>query len=59
MFNGGFELRPQPVDATLESLGLLAFMVVIRTIIGWTTVLEIRGLRPLRKPRPEEIVNKI
>jgi hypothetical protein len=59
MFNGGFELRPQPVDATLESLGLLAFMVVIRTIIGWTTVLEIRGRRPWRKPRPEEIVNKI
>ncbi len=45
------------VNPTLESMGLLAFMVVIRTIIGWTTVLEIRGRWPWHKSGPE-IVDK-
>jgi uncharacterized membrane protein len=40
------------VNPTLESMGLLAFMVVIRTIIGWTTVLEISGRWPWQKPGP-------
>jgi uncharacterized membrane protein len=43
------------VNPTLESMGLLAFMVVIRTIIGWTTVLEISGRWPWQKSGPETV----
>ena len=34
------------VEPSLESLGLLAGMIVIRTMLGWTTVLEITGRWP-------------
>jgi len=34
------------VEPSLESLGLLAGMIIIRTILGWTTVLEISGRWP-------------
>lgn len=34
------------VDPSLKSMGLLAIMVVIRTILGWTTVLEMTGRWP-------------
>lgn len=37
------------VEPSLESLGLLAGMIVIRTILGWTTVLEISGRWPWQK----------
>jgi uncharacterized membrane protein len=47
------------VNPTLESMGLLAFMVIIRTIIGWTTVLEIRSRWPWQQaPAADEIVTK-
>jgi len=42
------------VDPTLASLGLLAAMVAIRTILGWTTVLEMSGRWPWqRAPKTE------
>ena len=34
------------IEPSLESLGLLAAMIVIRTILGWTTALEINGRWP-------------
>ena len=34
------------VVPSFEGLGLLAVMVVIRTVLGWTTVLEISGRWP-------------
>ena len=34
------------LDQSIEGIGLLAGMVLIRAIIGWTTVLEIRGRWP-------------
>jgi uncharacterized membrane protein len=34
------------VNPSLESMGLLAIMVIIRTILGWATVLEISGRWP-------------
>ena len=37
------------VEPSLESLGLLAAMIVIRTILSWTTVLEISGHWPWQK----------
>ena len=37
------------VDPSLENMGLLAIMVVIRTMLGWTTVLEISGRWPWQK----------
>jgi len=37
------------VDPTLKSMAFLAIMVVIRTILGWTTVLEISGRWPWQK----------
>ena len=37
------------VEHSLEGLGLLAGMIVIRTILGWTTVLEINGRWPWQR----------
>jgi uncharacterized membrane protein len=37
------------VDPSVESLGLLALMIVIRTILSWTTVLETSGHWPWQK----------
>jgi len=37
------------VEPSLEGLGLLAGMIVIRTMLGWTTVLEINGRWPWQK----------
>ena len=41
------------VDPTVEGMGLLVVMVAVRTIIGWTTVLEISGRWPWQKPQLE------
>ena len=41
------------VEPSFEGLGLLAGIIVIRTILGWTTVLEINGRWPWQKPRAE------
>lgn len=37
------------VEPTAENLGLLAFMVLIRTVLTWTTVVEMTGRWPWRK----------
>jgi len=37
-------------EPSLESVGQLAAMVVIRTLLGWTMVLEIYGRWPWQKP---------
>ena len=34
------------VEPSAESLGLLITMIIIRTMLGWTTVLEISGRWP-------------
>ena len=34
------------VEPSLESLGLLAGMIIIRTMLSWTTALEINGRWP-------------
>ncbi len=39
------------VKPTVEGMGLLVFMVAIRTTIGWTTFLEMNGRWPWIKPR--------
>jgi len=39
------------VEPSFESLGVLAAMIVIRTILGWTTTLEINGRWPWQKPK--------
>lgn len=41
------------VEPSFEGLGLLAGMIVIRTMLGWTTALEISGRWPWQKQRPE------
>jgi uncharacterized membrane protein len=41
------------VTPTLESMGILVFMVAIRTALGWTMVLEMNGRWPWQKSRPE------
>jgi len=42
------------VDPSVESLGLLALMIVIRTTLSWTTVLETSGRWPWQKKRSNE-----
>jgi uncharacterized membrane protein len=37
------------VEPTAESLGLLALMILIRTVLAWTTVLEMSGRWPWQK----------
>ena len=37
------------VEPSLDSMGLLAAMIVVRTMLGWTTVLEIRGRWPWQR----------
>jgi uncharacterized membrane protein len=39
------------VKPTIEGMGLLVFMVAIRTTIGWTTFLEMNGRWPWQTPR--------
>jgi uncharacterized membrane protein len=41
------------LDQTVENIGLLAIMVVIRTILGWTTVLEMSGRWPWQRPQSD------
>ena len=38
------------VKPTLEGVGLLVLMIAIRTILGWTMVLEMNGRWPWQKP---------
>ena len=38
------------VEPTVESMSFLAIMVAIRTILGWTTVLEMSGRWPWQRP---------
>jgi uncharacterized membrane protein len=37
-------------DPTLENLEILILMIVIRTIIGWTTALEMNNRWPWQRP---------
>jgi uncharacterized membrane protein len=37
------------VNPPLESMGLLVIMVIIRTNLGWATVLEISGRWPWQR----------
>jgi uncharacterized membrane protein len=37
------------IEPTAESMGLLVFLVAIRTVISWTTSLEINGRWPWQR----------
>ena len=37
------------IDPSLESMGLLAATVIVRTMLGWTTALEISGRWPWQR----------
>lgn len=39
------------IHPSVENMGLLIITVVIRTLLGWTTVLEISGRWPWQKPK--------
>lgn len=39
------------IEQNMESLNLLAIMIVIRTVLGWTTVLETNGRWPWQSTR--------
>jgi uncharacterized membrane protein len=41
------------LEPTVKSVSFLAIIVVIRTILGWTMVLEMNGRWPWQRPRPE------
>ena len=41
-------LKTITTDSSLESLGMLAMMIIIRTILSWSMVLEITGRWPWR-----------
>ena len=48
-------IKTVTVDASPESLGLLALMIVIRTVLSWTTVLEMNGRWPWQKAPASEV----
>ena len=37
------------VEPSVEGMGLLAAMIIIRTVLGWTTVLEVNGRWPWQR----------
>jgi uncharacterized membrane protein len=37
------------VEPSVEGMGLLAAMIIIRTMLGWTTVLEVSGRWPWQR----------
>jgi uncharacterized membrane protein len=37
------------IESSIESLGMVVVMIAIRTILGWTTALEIQGKWPWQK----------
>jgi uncharacterized membrane protein len=37
------------VEPSVEGVGLLATMIIIRTMLGWTTVLEVSGRWPWQR----------
>jgi len=46
-------IKTVTIDPSPESLGLLAITIVIRTILSWTTVLEMSGRWPWQRPPPD------
>jgi uncharacterized membrane protein len=44
-------IRTVALDATLLSLGLLGGLVVVRTFLGWSIVVELEGRWPWQKER--------
>ena len=47
-------LKTVTIEPTPASLGLLAFMIGIRTVLGWTTVLEMEGRWPWQRKAASE-----
>lgn len=47
-------IKTVTLTPTLESMGALVAMVVIRTVIGWTTSLEMNGRWPWQPKRMDE-----
>jgi uncharacterized membrane protein len=50
------------IDLTLVNIGLLAALVVVRTVIGWTLTVELEGQWPWQggkksRPRPEGTIH--
>ena len=43
-------LKTITLEPTVESMSFLAIMVAIRTILGWTMVLEMSGRWPWQRP---------
>ena len=44
-------IRTVILEPTMESVALLGAMIVIRTVLGWTTVLEMTGRWPWQPKR--------
>ena len=43
------------LEPTFEGISFLAIMVAIRTVLGWTMVLEMHGRWPWQRPRAEAV----
>jgi uncharacterized membrane protein len=46
-------IKTVTIEQTVEGIGLLVFMIAIRTVLSWTTVLEMSGRWPWQRPRPD------
>ncbi len=42
------------VEASFRSLGILALLVIVRTVLSWTLALNIEGHWPWQKPEQEQ-----
>jgi len=45
------------VEPTFRSLAVLAFLVVVRTIVSWTTALQVEGRWPWQAETEEDTAN--
>jgi len=43
-------IRTVALDASLENIAILAALVVVRTVLGWTVTVETEGRWPWQKP---------
>jgi uncharacterized membrane protein len=47
-------IRTVALDATLTSLSLLGILVLVRTFLGWSIIVEIEGRWPWQKAKESE-----
>lgn len=51
-------IRTVAVELTMQNIGLLGGLVVVRTVIGWTLAVEVEGRWPWQRETESEVQRK-